>query len=161
LKKLKVFFFALIFIILFVSNPVLAHEDEEPIDVEDSTWLGHGILGLVNVVLGISVFLSARSIKKNSRYNAYNIHQKLTVVLALLVTVTFFYGLWVTSQHHEILQSYHGYVGLITSIVAWIAIISSPCVKLIKIPRLHPNLGRILLILLIIQLLLGLQNVFL
>ena len=141
---------------------MLAHEDEEPEEVEESNWLAHGVLGVINVFLGFSVFISARNIKKNNiRYNAFYLHQKLTILLTFLVTVTFFYGLWVTSQHHEVLSSIHGYVGLITTVVAWISIVSSPCLKLTKVQGIHPNLGRILLLLLILQLLLGLQNVIL
>jgi cytochrome b561 len=79
----------------------------------------------------------------------------------VIILITFFYGLWITSTHDApLLNSIHGIIGLIIIISTILALLLNPCfVKNNKISKIHSYFGFLILVLVLIQIIFGIQNV--
>jgi len=124
-------------------------------------WLGHAIVSVIGLVFAILVVYNGAKltgrIKGKKGAKAFKIHRILSVLFGVTAIGTFFYGLWVTSQHGvTVLLSVHGWFGLIITLFALAQLL--PCLfvkKRIKIKIPHMIIGYILLILVIIQVVWG------
>ncbi|MFO8077821.1 MAG: DOMON domain-containing protein [Thermoplasmatota archaeon] len=124
-------------------------------------WLGHAIVSVIGLVLAVLVVyygakLTGR-IKGKKGAKTYKIHRIISILFGITMIGTFFYGLWVTSQHGSpVLLSVHGWLGLIIALFALAQLLPCLFVKkrtMIKIP--HMMIGYILLVLVIIQVIWG------
>ena len=125
--------------------------------------MGHAILGITGLVLAIEVLITGAMttgrIKRLEGTNSFKLHRKVSILFGLFMLGTFFYGLWIVSQHGEpILTSVHGWLGLIISIITIVQII--PCLAVkerrkIRIP--HMVLGYAAAVLVVIQTALGIE----
>lgn len=87
----------------------------------------------------------------------FKLHRLLSLLFGITAIGTFFYGLWVTSQHGvPVLLSVHGWLGLSITLFAITQLL--PCIfvkKRTKIKIPHMIIGYILLVLVIIQVVWG------
>lgn len=160
------------FFIISGSNLILADEDENHTDKEEhdelsiAVWIGHAILSILGLLLGIIILYTGGRLKgrfkKPKEGNILKQHKIITVFFTLVMIATFFYGLWITSGHEDavLLTSIHGMIGLILIILSILSLIISPCVSKKKIGgKIHSVFGYIIVIILLVQLYLGFQNV--
>ncbi len=120
-------------------------------------WLGHAIVSVTSLVFAILVVYNGAKltgrIKVKKGAKTYKIHRILSLLFGIITIGTFFYGLWVTSQHGApVLLSVHGWLGLIITLFALAQLL--PCLfvkKRTKIKIPHMIIGYILLVLVIIQ----------
>jgi hypothetical protein len=126
-------------------------------------WLGHAILSIIGLILAIFIVVNGAKltgrIKGKKGAKTFKLHRILSILFGLVMIGTFFYGLWVTSQHETpILSSIHGWLGLIIAIFALLQLL--PCLfvkKRTKIKIPHMIIGYSLFVLVIIQVIWGLQ----
>lgn len=124
-------------------------------------WLGHAIVSVIGLVLAfLVVYYGAKltgRIKGKKGAKTYKIHRILSLLFGITMIGTFFYGLWVTSQHGApVLLSVHGLLGLIIALFALAQLL--PCLfvkKRTKIKIPHMMIGYILLVLVVIQVIWG------
>jgi len=150
--------------VLFILLAVFAaaHEGEGSNTYD---WLGHATLAVAGILLWILVSASGilfkRKVFKVWERNTFTYHKALSVLFTLVMIVTFIYGLQVTASHGEPLMSdNHGWIGLAIVVLALIQTIISLLLKnrqKIRVP--HKILGYAIGILLLIQLILGVQSV--
>jgi hypothetical protein len=124
-------------------------------------WLGHSIVSMTGLVFAILVVYNGAKltgrIKGKKGAKTYKHHRFLSLLFGILMVGTFFYGLWVTSQHGvPILFSVHGWLGLIITLFALVQLL--PCLfvkKRTKIKIPHMIIGYVLLVLVVIQVVWG------
>jgi hypothetical protein len=124
-------------------------------------WLGHAIVSIIGLVFAILVVYNGAKlterIKGKKGAKTFKLHRILSILFGITTIGTFFYGLWVTSQHGTpVLLSVHGWLGLIITLFALAQLLPCLFVKKrtrIKIP--HMIIGYILLVLVIIQVVWG------
>jgi hypothetical protein len=124
-------------------------------------WLGHAIVSVIGLVFAILVVYNGAKltgrIKGKKGAKTFKIHRILSLLFGITVIGTFFYGLWVTSQHGApVLLSVHGWLGLLITLFALAQLL--PCLfvkKRTKIKIPHMIIGYVLLILVFIQILWG------
>ena len=125
--------------------------------------MGHAISGITGLVLAVGVLITGAMIrgriKKPEGTSLFKLHRKVSVLFGLFVLGTFFYGLWIRSQHDEpILASVHGWLGLVISLIVIAQIILCLAVKeRRKIRVLHMFLGYAAAFLVVIQTALGFE----
>ena len=120
-------------------------------------WLGHAIVSITSLVLAILLVYNGAKltgrIKGKKGVKTFKLHRIFSLLFGIITIGTFFYGLWVTSQHGvPVLLSVHGWLGLIITLFALAQIF--PCLfvkKRTKIKIPHMIIGYILLVLVIIQ----------
>lgn len=128
---------------------------------EGVDWLGHALVSATGLVLAVLVVYNGAKltgrIKVKKTANIFKFHRMLSVLFGGVIIGTFFYGLWVTSQHGApVLMSVHGWLGMVITLFALAQLL--PCVfvkKRTKIKIPHMIIGYILLILVIIQVVWG------
>ena len=126
-------------------------------------WLGHAIVSGVGLVFALLVVYNGAKLtgRINGKKGAktYKIHRILSLLFGFIMIGTFFYGLWVTSQHGApVLLSIHGWLGLIIALFALAQLL--PCLfvkKRTKIKIPHMIIGYFLLFLLVIQVIWGMH----
>jgi hypothetical protein len=124
-------------------------------------WLGHAIVSVTGLIFAALVVYNGAKltgrIKGKKGAKTFNLHRIFSTLFGIIMIGTFFYGLWVTSQHGApVLTSIHGWLGLIITIFAFLQLL--PCLfvkKRTKIKIPHMIIGYILLILVIIQVVWG------
>ncbi len=124
-------------------------------------WLGHAIVSITGLIIAVMVVYNGakltRRIKGKKGAKTFKLHRIYSLLFGIIMIGTFFYGLWVTSQHGvPVLTSIHGWLGLIIAIFAILQLL--PCLfvkKRTKIKIPHMIIGYILLVLVIIQVIWG------
>lgn len=154
----------LLALILIVSTQIVLSDEngnhaEEDVHEDSSLfeWLGHAIVSIIGLIFAILILISGAKltgrIKGRKGANAYKIHKLVSFLFSVFMVATFFYGLWVTSQHGTpILNSVHGWLGLVIAVIAVSQLI--PCLFVknrtrIKFP--HMIFGYMLVFLVVLQ----------
>jgi heme A synthase len=156
-------------ILILIAGSVSAHEGEEEEEVHDEQnqydWVGHAIFSVIALILSIIMIITGGLItkryKKPKMKKAFKTHKIVTRSFFVIILITFFYGLWITSTHDApLLNSIHGIIGLIIIISTILALLLNPCfVKNNKISKIHSYFGFLILVLVLIQIIFGIQNV--
>jgi cytochrome bd-type quinol oxidase subunit 2 len=168
--RIKSILIILILIIsVLIAGSVSAHEgEEEETEHEEQNqynWVGHALLSVIALILSIIMIftggLITKRFKKPIMKNAFKTHKIVTRSFFVIILITFFYGLWLTSTHDTpLLNSAHGIIGLIIIIFTILALLLNPCfVNNKKVSKIHSYFGFVILLLVIIQIIFGIQNV--
>jgi cytochrome b561 len=122
-------------------------------------WIGHAAIAIISLLLiiGTAVIgaMMSRKLPKPPKVNLFRWHHFTSISFSVLVIGAFFFGLWVRLGHGEEilnltadLPSIHGWVGLVTAVIAASQIISSFVIKRrAALKRLHLRQGYALVIL--------------
>ena len=129
----------------------------------ENNWIGHAITSIGGLILIIIAIINGATLtgrlKRAGTTNAFNLHKHISVLFSLFMVGTFFFGLWVTSQHDEgILSSVHGWLGLAIVILAVLQLV--PCFaskRRAKVRLPHMIIGYTTALLVIIQIAWGLE----
>lgn len=143
-------------LLIIIVGSVFTYEGEE-------RWVGHAIVSIVGLALVFLVLINGATLsgklKRVGEANIFRLHRNLSVLFCLFMVSTFFYGLWVTSQHGEaLLSSVHGWLGLAIVTISVLQVV--PCFVLkrrMRIRPLHMILGYASVLLVIIQTAWGLE----
>lgn len=164
-KFLIVFLIGLLLIVgSFLS---LAYEEDEHLvgeehdDLSIFDWIGHAIVSIVGLILAVFIVINGAKLtgrlKGKEGAKTFKVHKILSILFGIFMIGSFFYGLWVTSQHGTpILSSVHGWLGLIIAIFAILQLF--PCLfvkKRTKIKIPHMIIGYSLLFLVVLQVVWG------
>lgn len=169
--KQRIKIILLLVLLITFSSVVIADEDDVHIEDENhddlslTDWLGHAIFSMVSLVMLILImilgWMSRGKLPKNKIKNSYKKHKILSLLFFLIVLATFIYGIWITSRHNIIiLNSSHGFIGLILVIVSFFSMILSPIVTKREIgKKLHTIDGLLILLILVLMIILGINNI--
>jgi hypothetical protein len=124
-------------------------------------WLLHAIVSVTGLVFAVLVVYNGAKltgrIKGKKGAKTYKYHRIFSLLFGIIMIGSFFYGLWVTSQHGApVLTSVHGWLGLLIALFALAQLL--PCLfvkKRTKIKFPHMIIGYILLFLVIMQVVWG------
>jgi cytochrome b561 len=151
-------------LILIAGSTPTNGEKEEHTELTTFDWLNHSLPGTLSLILGIAILWSGGMLKgrfnKSKKFKPFRIHKTLTIILSLLLTITFFFGMRLTYQNDAVLMSsLHGYVGAAIIAITWTSLYLSPFIQKKESARkLHSKLGILMVMLLILQTILGFQN---
>jgi hypothetical protein len=150
--------------ILFAGSALADGEKEEHTELTSADWFSHSLPGILSLILGIAILWSGGMLKgrfnKSKKIKPFRLHKIFTIILSLLLTITFIFGMWITYRNDALLiSSLHGYIGVSIVALAWTSLILSPILQNKKRPRkLHSKFGIVMIMLLILQTILGFQN---
>ncbi len=168
-KRLGTYGLIILLIIVSISNVSLTHGDESDNSEEDegNTWIGHAFLALLSfIALSFMFYLGAiagglikteKHFKKTNVKRSYNIS---TILLFIVLLVTYLYGLWITTSHGEqVMGSVHGFVGSTLVILSGSNVLLNMFKTNFTKSIFNPILGILILLILVIQVILGVLNI--
>jgi hypothetical protein len=153
-------------LILIAGSTLTNGEKVEHTELTTFDWFSHSLPGTLSLILGIAILWSGGILKgrfnKSKKFKPFRVHKISTIILSLLLTITFIFGIWIKSRNHALLiSSLHGYVGITIVALTWTSLALSPILqKKEKARKLHSKFGILMIILLIFHAILGFQNAF-
>ena len=128
-------------------------------------WFVHALIAILSLLFGVGIIVTGGSItgkfQRWKKSNPLKLHRNICIIYFLFVSATFLFGIVITyGDYLMIITEPHGIIGLLLVILAFTALVLSPCIsKKKRASNIHKYIGYVQVVFLIVQLILGVQNI--